>query len=89
MKIYLVVIKQDIQNCYSGLDDFHTIAFTDENEAIEHLKKEYKEYRELFKDGELYVDTDECEDYYFDINNGCDYYSGEIREIDVIEPKRV
>lgn len=81
-KIYLVVVKVDKHHVCNGIDDIKTEVFTNINIAREYLKNEYEKAQKTFidSDGYYYTDYDEFEDDYFVINDGCDYYSAEIRE---------
>ena len=82
-EIYLVVIKADKNNSFNGLGDVITEPFTNINVAEKYLETEYRKCQQLFidSDGECHTVQDERKEGYFSINDGCDYYTGEIRPV--------
>ena len=83
--MYLLVLYSDIHNIYQGINDFETILFNNYENAKKELDAKAKQVTEDFlTDGcpeeELHSEINEKS---FAINNGNDYYSAEIRELEV------
>lgn len=83
--MYLLVFYSDIHNIYQGINDFETTLFNNYENAKKELDAKAKQITEDFlADGcpEEELDS-EINEKSFAINNGNDYYSAEIRELEV------
>lgn len=89
MKIYEIVLLQDLHNSYSGLDDIETNVFTSEASAKNELLKSFdKALVELGEDDTIEMDSDynnETRDLtYYDLSSDTgDYFKGEIRTFEI------
>ena len=85
MIIFLVIISEDENAVFNGLNDIRTYPFSNEKSAIKCLKENFVIYRNKFKDenGNINTSYEEFKEISFSVHNDHHYYSGEIRILEV------